>query len=567
MTKKHDYAGRSVSIGNCPPPMEKSRFSAVSRVFVLLLIALVAVGGLAGGVGADPVGYLNFKGGTLLDPQGTTGDNFPYGSGDLDISDGHLKLLLGGGNTPAQQSINLFPPNLVREGYSFKGWYDDEHGDTQVFNEDGFYVSTSGYLEDPQSSGQYVWSQNLPVYVNLTAHWKVNTTNIILDAEGGTFPAGAPTTGTISTDDSGITFNPNYMPPTRPGYSFGGWWAYDSGDYLSLIAEGSESAQELKLSSDIDGKDNIFKITWTDPDYTWTSLVGGETVTLHAAWSEICTCINFHPNGGNFTNEETLNKFIDDIVWNFYDYFADGGYIDHFGDTKIMVNNDYSRTQFWNLSVSHPDGLTFRGWTAVKDDPSTMIITTQSSDLSHFPIVINSYEDSAQYFKIENGGWYSTSLDPEPFVTLYAYWEPVQQNNNNAAAILSSTSKYRDSVPVEYCQVFFDANGGAGEMGAQQFTVGEPRELNLNLFTYEDRPFEGWALEPLGGVVYTDGEKITVNEDTTLYAVWGIEEIPDMPILPPEDEGIPTWVFVLIGFIIVAAVVGAVLYIFVFKRT
>lgn len=54
--------------------MEKSRFSAVSRVFVLLLIALVAVSGLAGGVSAQPdLITLELTGGTY------TGPNIPSG--------------------------------------------------------------------------------------------------------------------------------------------------------------------------------------------------------------------------------------------------------------------------------------------------------------------------------------------------------------------------------------------------------------------------------------------------------------------------------------------------------
>ena len=71
--------------------------------------------------------------------------------------------------------------------------------------------------------------------------------------------------------------------------------------------------------------------------------------------------------------------------------------------------------------------------------------------------------------------------------------------------------------------VSFDANGGDGEMSAQQFTYDEAKALPLNTFEREGYTFAGWSLTPTGVAVYTDGQQITSvmdGSDVTLYAVW-----------------------------------------------
>ena len=104
-------------------------------------------------------------------------------------------------------------------------------------------------------------------------------------------------------------------------------------------------------------------------------------------------------------------------------------------------------------------------------------------------------------------------------------------SGGSSAVILSSTSKYRDSVKAEFKAVTFDANGGIGYMEKQQLPVGEAGELNNNEFTNGGAAFIGWALEPNGPVVYADGEEVTIQGDITLYAVW-VEPLPEIPDVP-----------------------------------
>ena len=72
--------------------------------------------------------------------------------------------------------------------------------------------------------------------------------------------------------------------------------------------------------------------------------------------------------------------------------------------------------------------------------------------------------------------------------------------------------------------VTFNANGGEGVMSAQDFSEGIPDTLRLNAFNpatgWKCKKFAGWAETAGGSVKYTDGQKITVTKDITLYAVW-----------------------------------------------
>ena len=128
---------------------------------------------------------------------------------------------------------------------------------------------------------------------------------------------------------------------------------------------------------------------------------------------------------------------------------------------------------------------------------------------------------------------------PEPTNADASYLNPTNSGGNSntggsggsSAVILSSTSKYRDSVKAEFKAVTFDANGGIGYMEKQQLPVGEAGELNNNEFTNGGAAFIGWALEPNGPVVYADGEEVTIQGEITLYAVW-VEPLPEIPDVP-----------------------------------
>lgn len=81
------------------------------------------------------------------------------------------------------------------------------------------------------------------------------------------------------------------------------------------------------------------------------------------------------------------------------------------------------------------------------------------------------------------------------------------------------------STPVELT-VTFEANGTAeypaeGTMAPQTVTAKTDTALNKNTFTREGYDFTGWNTAADGtGDSYADGAKVTLTEDTTLYAQW-----------------------------------------------
>ena len=74
---------------------------------------------------------------------------------------------------------------------------------------------------------------------------------------------------------------------------------------------------------------------------------------------------------------------------------------------------------------------------------------------------------------------------------------------------------------VKVCFVTFDANGGEGVMDPQGVIAGEETALDKNTFTRENYVFAGWNTKADGsGTAYTDGQKVTLDAETTLYAQW-----------------------------------------------
>jgi len=68
----------------------------------------------------------------------------------------------------------------------------------------------------------------------------------------------------------------------------------------------------------------------------------------------------------------------------------------------------------------------------------------------------------------------------------------------------------------------FKSNGGKGRMASLKLKRGEKTAIPLNTFTRSKYEFIEWNTRQKGsGKAYKDGSKITVKEDTTLYAQWG----------------------------------------------
>ncbi len=72
-------------------------------------------------------------------------------------------------------------------------------------------------------------------------------------------------------------------------------------------------------------------------------------------------------------------------------------------------------------------------------------------------------------------------------------------------------------------QIFFDANGGAGEMIPQFISKNSTAAIKSNTYTKPGRPFLGWATSPTGNVAYQNTSNFSIGtNDVTLYAKWDV---------------------------------------------
>lgn len=71
-------------------------------------------------------------------------------------------------------------------------------------------------------------------------------------------------------------------------------------------------------------------------------------------------------------------------------------------------------------------------------------------------------------------------------------------------------------------QIVFHANGGTGDMPAQNIATDETAILSANTFTRKGYTFAGWAENATGSVVYADGAEYTMGAESSyeLFAVW-----------------------------------------------
>ena len=415
-----------------------------------------------------------------------------------------------------------------REGYEFTGWKDA--GGTDYT--DGQSVTISADLA-------------------LTAQWSLIPYTIIYDLAGGTISGTNP--GTYTVESAAITL----INPTRTGYTFSGWqgaglsgtvpsvtipagstgdrdytavWTANTYTVAFVSNGGTGSMADQNFTYDVPQalsplgftREGFTFVGWyTNPDGTGTSYEDGEsvhnltdrngvTVSLYAVWTEKPTqTITFEPNGG-----------------------AEAAYHQKVirGSGTALSPNQFTRV-----------GYTFSGWNTAANGSGTPFAENSSV------ILVNDMTLYAQWEPIPltvsfdtNGG--TGSMPDQTF----AYEVPQALNAHaferegfgftgwNTAADGTGTG-YTDGQTISitadltlYAQwkanvhtITFIANGGAGNMDAEEFDFGTTMNLTANAFTREGHRFTGWNTAADGsGTAYADSASVTINTDLTLYAQW-----------------------------------------------
>ena len=95
-------------------------------------------------------------------------------------------------------------------------------------------------------------------------------------------------------------------------------------------------------------------------------------------------------------------------------------------------------------------------------------------------------------------------------------WAEIRIERDNAP-LLNATIHYN----VKRCTVNYDADGGSGAPKAVTVAAGSKVTVSSTVPTLAGFKLKGWSLNKDGsGTIYKAGDKITVNGDMTLYAVW-----------------------------------------------
>jgi uncharacterized repeat protein (TIGR02543 family) len=99
----------------------------------------------------------------------------------------------------------------------------------------------------------------------------------------------------------------------------------------------------------------------------------------------------------------------------------------------------------------------------------------------------------------------SFSMSSSTTITLYAVWSA----NTNT--------------------IYFNANGGSGDMTPQQAKTDEKITLKQNEFIHEGYVFKGWSNSANGTIMYADKAEYIVGTEpaVTFYAVWEIISIEE----------------------------------------
>ena len=208
---------------------------------------------------------------------------------------------------------------VTRTGYTCDGYYTLADGGSKVVNADGTLVD--GSVSTWLSSGYWVKDATT---ITLYAHWIPNTYTITLNPNGGTGSTASVEIVYGQTPPHTEALNPYFSitNPTKPGYTFLGWYTAADGGSEVIDENGAFLAPVADYTSNSAG--NI----WIRPDNAtlyahWEQTNLALNKTAYAGWSRTVTERN---------DAEVPSKAVDGnlssqhIQWNINDNFATKGW-------------------------------------------------------------------------------------------------------------------------------------------------------------------------------------------------------------------------------------------------
>ena len=407
-------------------------------------------------------------------------DENGYGIGTWNITSDHFTLYAhwalheytvtldpqggSGGDTNVMVHTNALMPKAKmpeRAGYKFLGYYENTNGGgTQYYDADG--------------SSAHEWNKTHDA--TISAHWEPLTYEVTLELDGGV------TTNFTVTYDAAM---PSITPPTRTGYTFGGY-TNEVGTLYYNSYGASASDWNLATSTALYAK-------WEPRTYTVTlepSPGSGGSYSVTATYGaampmaemptrpgyEFCSYTN--SNGTTYYNADGTSARPWDLATEatLYAYWT--------GTVYTVTFNDGSGAASTSITYGDPiappserTGYTFGGYFTQPNGGGTKCYNADGSMVESVPA--------------------ATISD----TTLNAYW-------------MANTYT-----------VVFNANGGEGDAYSMPCTYDVPTNLTPCAFTRTGYGFAGWSTSSDGSVVYADCASISnltaeVDGAVSLYAQW-----------------------------------------------
>ena len=360
----------------------------------------------------------------------------------------------------------------TRTGYTFGGYFTQQNGGGEKY-----------YNADGTSAKQYDKTDGLMLY----AKWSANSYTVTFDMQGGIG-------GTASESAAYDSAMPSITPPTRIGYTFGGYYTAANGEGVQYYYANGESAKAY----DIDG-----------------------ACTLYAKWTANTYDVVLNASGGSGGSTVTAAYDSDMPVIAAPDkpgYLFSGYFDEKNGSGTKYYNADCSSAKTYDKA----EGITLYAlWT-----PITYNIQLYSrgeyvgalNGVTYGELRLPSAESIGISFANHNFvGW--NIYDEQN-------WAMYTADKNYSAGLVTEQGKtayvYAAWLEKDKYTVTYDANGGGGAPAAVEVHVDETITLSDIVPSRENYTFVGWSENSeSASAQYQPNDSFTMgNSLVTLFAVW-----------------------------------------------
>lgn len=420
------------------------------------------------------------------------------------------------------QGINSLPtPN--RLGFTFLGWYEGEKKIDRI---------SEGEIGDR----------------NLKAKWEAIEYKVTFDGAGGS--AIPDQTYTI---EQGIK---DFATPTRKGYTFEGW--FDGNDKVTSIEIGETG-------------NRILTAKWKIETYTITfENNGGETVPSQSftVLTDTFSLPKIERKGytflGWFEGEKKIERIEKGTIgdkkltakWQLNNYKVT---FDSAGGSAIPEQTYTIEKGLKDFATPNRAGYTFKGWfdmdnnqiEQIKDGETgnreliakweLIMYTITFDDQTLTPIMYTIESDPIILPKKERLGYtFLGWLVEEDTIVRVLSDQPmiVQEIKSGSMGNLKLSAQWKAN---QYT-VYFDPNGGSGELPSQTLNYNERVKLSANKFTRTGYAFTGWNTHADGkGMDFADQQEVEnllteANGNLTLFAQWKTTKSALEELLNREKE-------------------------------